>query len=300
MKLLIKTLLAVMAVPLSLHANPTTGFSLPDSLTEYTIEYKSVDNLIVLPVVINDSITVNLILDTGCRNIVLFGKRFQKTLTITPTQNPILFSGIGSGKGVQGLLSLHNQVSIGKITGEVVPVVVVPKRNIFQEYPSIDGLIGYDIFTRFEVEINPARHQITFRPAMTTYVPYGYTKIPITVIDAQPMLQSTIELDNESLHWSLLIDTGSSLGLLLKSTDKKMLNTSSSDHGYLGTGLNGAIAGKKTVADRLVLDDFEITNIPTGIIHNPWRNQASIGMHTLKDYSVILNYVQSYMCLKRV
>ena len=54
------------------------GFSLPEDVSEVSLKFQSIRNLIVLLVVINDSIQVNLILDTGCRNLVLFGKRFQK------------------------------------------------------------------------------------------------------------------------------------------------------------------------------------------------------------------------------
>ena len=282
-----------------IHANSKVGFSMPDSLDEYTVQYTSFDNLIVLPFIINDSIKVNLILDTGCRNIILFGRKFKKQMRITPTKS-IEFSGMGAGKSVSGMLSLNNSISLGQITGENVPMIVVPKRGVFQDYSGIDGLIGYDIFTKFEVELNPATQHITFRSAFSSFVPYGYTQIPMKVSDAQPILQSTIEIQDESYTWDLLIDTGSSLGLLLKSTDFDILENSVTYHSQLGRGLNGIINGKKTVAERLLLDNFEFNKLTTGIIYTPWYDYASIGMDILKDYSIILNYVQSYICLKKV
>ena len=78
-----------------------SGFHLPDSMTSITFRYKTIKNLIMLPVRINDTLVVNLILDTGTRNIVLFGKRFQKYFTTQPNR-PIQFSGLGSGKPVIG------------------------------------------------------------------------------------------------------------------------------------------------------------------------------------------------------
>jgi hypothetical protein len=272
-----------------------TGFSLPDSLSEFTLRYNTIDNLILLPVRINDSIEVNLVLDTGCRNILLFGKRFQKLFGLDPNRK-IEFSGMGNGKTVKGSLALTNHATIGMVKGENVPIVVIPERRVFLTYNQIDGLIGYDIFTRFEVEIQPSEKLITFRSAFDGYIPNGYAKIPLRIVDSKPILDSRITIQKETLATSLLIDTGSSLGLLLKSSDKKYLGDYPQS---IGRGLNGLIKGALAMADRVQLDSYELKHISAGIIHSPWHNYASIGMDILKDYSLILNYMKSYACLKK-
>ena len=109
------------------------GFSLPDDVSEVSLKFQSIRNLIVLPVVINDSIQVNLILDTGCRNLVLFGKRFQKLFQTEPNQK-VQFSGLGDGNPIQGKLSLNNKVSIQAVIGEKIPVVIVAEKNLFSTY----------------------------------------------------------------------------------------------------------------------------------------------------------------------
>ena len=67
--------IVVFYIPLHVKATPDAGFFMPDELNEMTLHYKTYHNLILLPVTINDSVHVNLILDTGCRNLVLFGRR---------------------------------------------------------------------------------------------------------------------------------------------------------------------------------------------------------------------------------
>src|SRR5690348_6702860 len=128
------------------------GFHLPDSIKEMTLRYRSVHNLIVLPVTINDSVTVNLILDTGCRNLVLFGKKFQKLMR-SENGRPIQFSGLGSGRPVVGNVSLSNKVSIYQVLGEQIPIVVVGSRNILNSYRDVDGVIGFELFLKFEIEL---------------------------------------------------------------------------------------------------------------------------------------------------
>ena len=61
--------------------------------------YRTVKGLFVLPVRINDSITVNLILDTGCRNLILFGKKLRKSFRLS-NRKPVQFSGLGDGRPV--------------------------------------------------------------------------------------------------------------------------------------------------------------------------------------------------------
>jgi hypothetical protein len=111
MKAFIKISLFNLLLLVAILGNKSTlanvGFSMPDSVREVTFRYKTVQGLILLPVIINDTVKVNLILDTGCRNLVLFGKRFQKLFDIQPGRE-VKFSGLGAGHPVVGGVSLNN------------------------------------------------------------------------------------------------------------------------------------------------------------------------------------------------
>jgi hypothetical protein len=276
---------------------PAAGFSMPDSVNEVSFRYRTVENLVLLPVTINDSIQVNLILDTGCRNLVLFGKRFTRLFNMHPDRR-VQFSGLGSGKPVVGSLSLGNKVAIDAVIGNRIPVVVVPDENLFEAYHHVDGVIGYDIFIKFEVELNLASRRITFRPAHLAELQTGYERIPISIQDALPVIRSTIFFKGrEGQACDLIIDTGSSLGLLVKTTDIK--GYPSRERKILGRGLNGNISGMKTVADKLLLAHYPISSISAGITYNSFHNHASVGMEVMKDFTVLLNYCKSYIGLKR-
>lgn len=280
-------------------SSPTrSGFYLPDSVEEMTLRYKAVKGLIVLPVIINDSISLNLILDTGCRNLVLFGKRFQKLLQLNPSRQ-IQFSGLGSGKPVHGFLSLQNKVSIEQVLGESIPVVVVPERNVLGVYENVHGVIGYDIFLKFEIELNTLAKTITFRPAMKATAPSGYVQVPLRIVDSRPIMSSDILVRSEkNRSYDLMIDTGSTLGLLLKTTNMKDFDHSTAQR-VIGLGFNGPIHGYRTTADRLQLEGMHMEDLPTGIIESPWHNYASIGMEVLREYVLVLNYCKSYACFRK-
>lgn len=275
------------------------GFFLPDNVSEVTFKFETVRNLIVLPVVINDSIRVNLILDTGCRNLVLFGKKFHKLFHTEP-EKKIQFSGLGDGKPVNGKLSLNNKVSIQTVIGEQIPVVIVPQQNLFSVYADIHGIIGYDIFIKFEIEINPSQKLITFRPAASATLAPEYEKIPLRIEDSRPLIQSQVFLPNVERHTcDLMLDTGSDLGLLMKTSDLDKFPLGLGKK-VLGRGLNGQVLGIETTAERLILDTFEITEITAGVTYSAWHNYASVGMDVMKDYTVVLNYCKAYAGFKKV
>jgi hypothetical protein len=96
----------------------------------------------------------------------------------------------------------------------------------------------------------------------------------------------------------LMIDTGSSLGLLLKTTNISDFNDREV-RSVIGLGFNGEISGYKLTALQLSLEGFEFKNLPAGIIESPWHNYASIGMEVLKNYVLILNYSKAYACFKK-
>lgn len=272
-------------------AIPSAGFFLPDSVFEFSMRYKTIDNLIILPVSINDSVKVNLILDTGCRNMLLFGKRFEKLFATQPKD--IEFSGHGSGKPVIGKLSLNNEVSIGMVHGRKIPLIIVPEKNLFASFPNVHGVIGYEIFAKFEIEFNFPEKTITFRSASIAFPYPDFTYVTMNVVDSRPILRCVVSSgDDERVITDLLIDTGSSLGLMFSVNQKKDKKTDA-----VGRGLNGLVRGRNETTRSLKIAEVEFNNIATSIVYSE-KHSASIGMEILKNHVVIVNYARSYVAFR--
>lgn len=287
--------LAILVVVHTASAAPAEGFFLPDSIKEVTFKYKSVNNLIVLPVRINDNEIVNLVLDTGCRNLILFGKRFRDM--IGPDNREIIFSGLGTGKPAKGYVTLENHVTFSKVTGKRIPIVVVPERNVFANYPGIHGIIGYELFMKFEVEINFAQQQITFRPAMFAFPPAGFHLIPLRIEDSRPIVSCVISFDDDQEEiCDLLIDTGSSLGLLFTAPQPKNRSRART---VLGRGVNGYLSGQKLVASKVTFGNFSLHDLPAGVVTSNTHHYASLGTEVLKDFTLLINYHKSYAGLRQ-
>ena len=276
---------------------PDAGFSLPEDMVEVRFNYRTYNELIVLAVTINDSIKANLILDTGCRNVLLFRKRFERLLGTLPNYD-VRFSGLGNQPPLKGKLALNNKISIHTIVGKKIPIVILREKNLFTGSSKIDGIIGYDIFLRFEVEINSGRKQITFRSPEQAEIQGGYTKIPLTVEDTRPLVHSKIFFSgSDGASLDIMLDTGSALGLLIRSRDD-VLFTDGQQH-VLGKGLNGNVRGTVKWARRIVLETLEISIPEVRIYRSHWQTHGSVGMAVIKDYTLVLNYCKGYVGFKK-
>ena len=119
-----------------------------------------------------------------------------------------------------GKMSLDNKVAIGAVQGSRIPVVIVENQKLFGSNMGVDGIIGYEVFIKFEIELIPSNQSITFRPAYTSDLSSDYTRVPIRVEGSRAFIDASVAFSSrEQENLNLMIDTGSSLGLLLKTND---------------------------------------------------------------------------------
>jgi hypothetical protein len=276
-------------------SNRNTGFYLPDSVSEMRIQYKENDGLIVLPFIINDTIQVNLILDTGSSNIILFGKKFKNL--IDQTARKIRFSGHGDGTPREGFAMTGVRLKLDIISGDNIPVVVIPKR-VFNGYSAADGVIGLDILQKFEVEIDPLKRIIFFRPAATAELGHEYSRASLKIDGHLPVLSSMLTMkDGNRVATNLAIDTGSMLGLLMVTDNLSNLNPF--DMTLTATGINGDVYSYKYWVKSLNCEGLTVTDVPIAVTFKKSKSYASIGMGLLKEYRIVLNYPKGYVGFKK-
>jgi hypothetical protein len=151
---------------------------------------------------------------------------------------------------------------------------------------------------KFEIEINSRKQTIKFRPALGVSAPSDYAQVPLVIVDSKPVMTSKILFNrSHETECDLMIDTGSSLGLLLKTTDIGSFKYDLPEK-IIGRGLNGYLKGFESTVRRMTINGFEMESLPIGIVESDWEDHASIGMNILKDYIVILNYCKAYACFK--
>lgn len=286
----------------SVTAIGASGYEFLAGTSHTAIKFELYKNLIVIPAKVNDTVSVKLILDTGTRSMLLYGKRFANMHNLS-TGRRLKVAGWGSPDGVDAQVSYPNEVGIGRIHGNSLAVAVVSSRGLFEDRAGIDGIIGYELFVKFVVEINYRTRTIYLFDKLPLNHAAGFTSLPLEINKAMPQVNSNIVLpDKTTVNMRLLVDTGSSLGLTLFSKNK--FNAYSSDvQKTIGIGLNGVIRGFDLYFKHFFLGDLKVRSVSSHVVNveehpdEKFTYCGSIGAGFLKKHIVIFDYPSSKMFL---
>ncbi len=290
------------------------GFHFSKNRKIVTVPFQLLSNLIVVPVIINKSDTLNFILDTGVSNIIITDPKLGDKLGLKKTRK-VKISGAGEGKEQMAHVSPGNTFRMCEIQAKNQNIVIL--ENDFFEISEIlgkkiHGIFGYDIFNYFVVNIDFMASNIYLqKPEKYKYRPWKGELFPIEIEDTKPYLNDIlIEIDNKSMLSRLMIDTGAghAISLELDKNDelklpKKLVRS------QLGKGLSGIINGNLGRTDRLVLGKYELKDIVTSFpdsesISNKLSKEivrnGNLGCDILRRFNVTFNYRDKYMILKPI
>ena len=217
-----------------------------------TVDFKSASNLIIIPVIINDSDTLNFILDTGVRFPIITELPFVDKLSLNYMQ-PVPIAGLGEGEGMTAYRSGNNTMKIGSglvSYNQEVHMVIDENFQISQILGiPVHGLIGFDLLKDFVVEIDYDNHKLTLtKPEyFRDRVHNRDIVMPIHFEHNKPYVRTTIVTDkNEYVPVKLLVDTGASDAIWLSTKSDDRINLPENHiETFLGRGLNGDLFGQK-------------------------------------------------------
>ena len=230
-------------------AQQTLGFRLEEGARKITIPFDIYNNLIVVPVVLNDRLPLRFILDTGVRTTILTEKTFSDLLNLEYSKKYTI-AGYGEIPLVEAYITNGVSLSLPGIRGEGHAMLVLKEDYLeLRNYlgTEVHGVIGYELFSRFVVGIDYDKRLLT----VTT--PDHYKKkgkweaIPISIEDTKPYVNGAIKYseDQDPVQLKLLIDTGASHGLILnEETTPSLYLPERNVHTSLGRGLGGKLEGK--------------------------------------------------------
>ncbi|MEM7548692.1 MAG: hypothetical protein AAF363_03400 [Bacteroidota bacterium] len=267
----------------------TAGFYFKDNLQSTGISFETWDNLVVLKALINEKYSVNLILDTGISSIILFSKSTFKSY-YDSYHREIPVAGLGTGSPPKGILTLNNRIDINGIRGDGIGIVLMNDahalpRNILKK---IDGIIGYQLFSRFVVKINFKESVLELNEPACFAPKQNDIAIPLSVEMTRPYLNVSV---NGSSDEYFLLDTGCSFAVLqfqnggVKKRDTKPI----------GIGLNGRIYGTKRKNISFSSGKYDFKNQEVIRVADTksgkYRSSGTVGSGFLRQFdSVTIDY----------
>ncbi|WP_233268295.1 PDZ domain-containing protein [Cellulophaga sp. L1A9] len=270
-----------------------------------------INNVVIIPIEVNGS-SLSFILDSGVSTPILFNLSGQDSIQINDVTE-VEIKGLGAAQSILALSSKGNVFTIKNIKNAQQNLFVVLDKDINFSTTfgiPIHGIIGYDLFRDFVVDINYAKKIIKF------YDPKQYPSkiskrhqvLPLDIKNKRGYLKCDVFFnDTIQAPVRLLVDTGSSDAIWLfedreKGIDVPLLNYDD----FLGKGLNGNIFGKRTKVDGFRLGTSELHGAKVAFpemetfnsISNLGDRNGSIGGEVLKRFNIVFNYPKGEIILK--
>jgi len=276
------------------------------------INFELAGNIIIIPLEIN-GVTLSFVLDTGVNKAILFSLTKTDTLQVKNTKT-IYLQGLGSEGKIEALKSSQNKFKIGDAIGFNKDLYVLLDNSItFTPRLGIlvHGIIGYDIFKDFVVEINYASKFIRLHRPDKFKTPYSkhWQSVPIDITNNKPFVKSLVHINDTKQEVKLLIDTGSSYALWLFEDDDKQLypNKDILFRDFLGKGLSGSVYGQRSRIAQFQIGDYSLHQVNVAFPDSSAIDVArivkgrngSIGGGVLKRFNVFFDYHNKTIHLKK-
>jgi hypothetical protein len=271
------------------------------------------NNLVVVPVVLNETLPLKFIIDTGVRTAILTQKTFSDILNLQYSRKYSI-AGPGGVKRVQAYVTNNVSLQLPGVYGRGHAMLVLEEDYLeLRNYLGTDvhGILGYELFSRFIVEIDYASK------IMTLYAPGRFTRkrkfevIPIKVQDTKPYVIANVTLqDNTTISAKLLMDSGASHALLLDpASDERIKVPENHVSSLIGRGLGGEITGRAGRIKSLEIGSYiikdPIANFPDpnsymdSIKGGSIPRHGTLGGEILSRFTIVFNFPKEEVYLKR-
>ena len=291
----------------------TLGFSLAEGKTKVSIPIEISNNLVIVPVVINGTLPLKFILDTGVRTAILTQKGFSDLLNLAYSRK-LSISGPGGVKVIDAYITNNVSLELPGVVSRGHAMLVLEEDYLeLRNYLGTDvhGVLGYELFSRFIVKIDYEKKLLTLMYP-ERFRPRGkYQQLSIEVQDTKPYITTPVFLnDTTKITAKLLVDSGASHGLMLEpSTDDQIVVPSHTLSSIIGRGLGGEITGKVGRVKSLQLGTFSlkgaIANFPDpnsyfdSLKVGTTPRNGSIGGEVLSRFTVVFNFSKGQMFLRK-
>ena len=290
------------------------GFYLKDDQHKVKIPIEIQNNLVIVPVILNNQLPLKFILDTGVRTTILTEKTYSDILQLEYTKK-YLIAGPGGEKLIEAYITNNVSLDMPGVRGEGHTMLVLETdylelRNFLGT--DVHGVLGYEVFSRFIVQIDYANKMLTLMHRDQFKPKRRFQVLPMKVEDTKPYIYTEVTLnDTTKVKVKLLVDSGASHGIMLEpNSDKKIVLPTINIKSIIGRGIGGVIMGSIGRIHTLEMGKYPIinplANFPDAnsytdtlkVTHNVFRN-GSIGGEVLTRFNVVFDFPNEKFYFKK-
>jgi hypothetical protein len=290
------------------------GFTLPHGKSKVQFPIEIHNNLVIVPMVLNGQLPLKFILDTGVRTTILTEKAYSDILNLVYTRKYTI-AGPGGENLVDAYVTNNVSLDMPGVRGRGHAMLVLEKDYLeLRNYLGTDvhGILGYELFSRFIVEIDYERRLLTVMVPERFHPGKRLQWLPITIEDTKPYVTVSLTLnDTTSLAAKLLVDSGASHGLFLETDSNPKIQVPEKNiSSIIGRGLGGVIKGKIGRIKALQLGSYTLSHVITNFpdpdtyidtlkLSRAVKRNGSIGGEVLSRFRVTFNFPGEKIYLKK-
>jgi predicted aspartyl protease len=131
-----------------------------DGLKRFEVSYQGFEGAsrrIIVPVTFNESVTANLLVDTGAPGLMISPQLAEKLGILEEQDTALKITAGGIGGSIPAMLAVVDSIRIGEATAEFLPATITPIPS-----DAFEGLIGMDFLSNYRISIDSARSVIAF------------------------------------------------------------------------------------------------------------------------------------------
>lgn len=274
--------------------------------------FERYNNLVIIPVTLNGKVTVRFILDSGVQNCILTEPLVASLLNLTYDRS-ISFSAPGQQDSILAHVAKNVNLRLPGIEGQGISMLVLDQDylNLSNQLGTeVFGIIGYELFSRFVIEINYDKKLVKFYEPNFFNPKRYYEKIPLIVRGTKPYMAAEITQKNGTkMNVALMVDSGASHAILLdQTTNENIFLPEKNLEASLGKGLGGDIEGAVARVSRVKVGKFSfdevIASFPDegsyGLIpEEAERRNGTIGGEILSRFNLIFDYFSQTLYLTK-
>ena len=300
-------------LPIIRSSGQNLGFSLADGKKKVQIPIEIHNNLVVIPVVLNDALPLKFILDTGVRTAILTQKTFTDILNL-PYSRKYSISGPGGISVVDAYVTNNVTLALPGVYGRGHALLVLGQDYLeLRNYLGTDvhGILGYELFSRFIVQIDYEKKVLTLMVPERFRKRRSFQTVPMSIEDTKPYVETPVTFsDGRVLNAKLLMDSGASHGLMLEpASSDEIVPPEQAVSSLIGRGLGGEIVGKVGRIRSIKLGSYTLENAIANFpdpnsysdsikVGNVFRHGA-IGGEILSRFTVIFNFPLEKVYLRK-
>jgi hypothetical protein len=290
------------------------GFSLPPGKTKVQFPIEVYNNLVVVPIILNNQLPLKFILDTGVRTSILTEKAYSDILNLSYSRKYSI-AGPGGEKLVDAYVTNNVSFDLPGVQGRGHAMLVLDQDYLeLRNYLGTDvhGILGYELFSRFIIQVDYERKQLTLMLPDRFKEKKKFQWLPISIEDTKPYVTINLDMnDTTSVSAKLLVDSGASHGLFLEtSSNPKIKIPERHVESIIGRGLGGVITGQISKIKALKIGKYEIPHVITNfpdpnsymdtlkLSRSVFRN-GSVGGEILSRFTVIYNFPSEKIYFKK-